>query len=136
DPSSGTLPYIEPTPDVLPAPGDGDSRVMAFNYRLCVTDDPSNRIPFTAPEGYDPGQYEAHARLAEALRQGGLDLAQHEFVTVPIAYSRDRAYYKYDLNGASTFSTDMTAPDMNQAYIEATEEERERIRAAYRKYIQ
>ena len=30
----------------------------------------------------------------------------------------------------------MTAPDMNQAYIEATEEERERIRAAYRKYIQ
>src|SRR5690606_12362284 len=62
-------------------------------------DDPSNRIPFTAPEGYDPGQYEAHARLAEALRQGGLDLAQHEFVTVPIAYSRDRAHYKYNLNG-------------------------------------
>lgn len=136
DSSSGTLPFIEPRPAVLPQAGEGDSRVMAYNYRLCVTDDPSNRIPFTAPEGYDAAQYEAHGRLAMALRRGGLDLAEHMFVVQPTAYSSARAYYKYDLNGASTFSTDMAAPQMNQAYVEASEQEREQIRAAYRRYIE
>ena len=50
--------------------------------------------------------------------------------------STNRTYYKYDLNGGSTFSIDMTAPDMNQAYVEGDEATRERIRAAYRSYIQ
>jgi len=43
---------------------------------------------------------------------------------------------KYDLNGGSTFSSDMTAPHLNQRYVEASEREREEIRLAYRHYIQ
>jgi hypothetical protein len=43
---------------------------------------------------------------------------------------------KYDLNGGTTFSIDMTAPDMNQAYVEGDEATRERVRAAYRSYIE
>lgn len=137
DPSSGTLPFIEPRPMPIPPVGSADSRVMAYNYRLCVTDDPSNRIPFERPPDYDPSLYEAHARLAEAIAAKGVDLAEAAlFAPRFTAYSADRAYYKYDLNGGSTFSTDMTAPDLNQSYVEATEEERERIRAAYRSYIQ
>ena len=49
--------------------------------------------------------------------------------------SGNREYSKYDLNGGGTFSSDMTAPDLNQSYIEADEAERERIRTAYRDYI-
>lgn len=136
DPTSGTLPYIESTPSPIPTTGQGDSRVMAYTYRLCVTDDPSNRIPFTPPAGYDAWEYEAHARLALALRDRGIDLVERMFNPSPTALSSDRTYYKYDLNGGSTFSSDMTAPDMNQAYVEASEDQRERIRAAYRRYIQ
>jgi hypothetical protein len=136
DPSSGVLPYVEPRPAVFPAVGSGDDRVMAYTYRLCVTDDPSNRIPFTAPPGYDAAQFEASARVAEALAARGIDLAQRMFNPAVTVASTDRAYYKYDLNGGSTFSIDMTAPDMNQAYVEGDEAARERIRAAYRSYIE
>jgi len=135
DPSSGVLPYIEPLPSPMPKEGDPDSRVMAYTYRLCVTDDPNNQIPFEAPEGYDPAQYEAMGRLAETWAQTGVDLAVVMFNPALTVRSRDPAYFKYDLNGGSTFSIDMTAPDMNQAYVEADEETRERIRKAYQQYI-
>jgi hypothetical protein len=135
DPTSGTLPYVEPRPDVFPTVGAGDERVMAYTYRLCVTDDPSNRIPFAVPPGYDPARYEASARVAAALAARGIDLAERMFNPAVTVASVNRAYYKYDLNGGSTFSIDMTAPDLNQAYVEGDEATRERVRAAYRSYI-
>ena len=133
--SSGPVPYVEPRPAVFPTVGSGDARVMAYTYRLCVTDDPSNRIPFTAPPGYEAAQFEASARVAEALAARGIDLAVRMFNPAMTVASSDRSYHKYDLNGGSTFSIDMTAPDMNQAYVEGDEATRERIRAAYRSYI-
>ena len=47
--------------------GQGDRRVQAYCYRLCMTDDPRNRIPFAKPEGYDPDRYEL---LRRAYAQG------------------------------------------------------------------
>ena len=136
DPSSGTLPFVEPRPADLPEEGEGDSRVMAYTYRLCVTDDPSNRIPFERPENYDPARYEASARVAQAnVEQKNVDLAEVMFNPAVTLLSGNREFSKYDLNGGSTFSSDMTAPDLNQSYVEADEAERERIRAAYREYI-
>lgn len=135
DPSSGPVRYVEPRPDVLPAEGEGDSRVMAYTYRLCVTDDPENRIPFTPPDGYDPADYEGSARVAQGLSRNGVDLAVRMFNPARTVASETPGYYKYDLNGGSTFSIDMTAPDMNQAYVEASEAERELIRERYRHYI-
>ncbi|MFN3651930.1 MAG: FAD-dependent oxidoreductase [Armatimonadota bacterium] len=55
DPKSGLLPGIEPGP-VAPA-GSGDHRVQAYNFRLTLTKDPANRIPFPKPAGYDPREY-------------------------------------------------------------------------------
>jgi FAD dependent oxidoreductase len=133
--ASGTLPFIEPRPATLPDSGDGDSRVMAYTYRLCVTDDPSNRVPFAPPSNYDPLHYEASARLAQLWADSGADLANEMFNPARTVHSGTSAYYKYDLNGGSTFSIDMTAPNLNQAYVEAGEAERERIRQAYRDYI-
>jgi len=137
DPASGLLRYLEPRPSPIPARGSGDDRVMAYTYRLCVTDDPGNRIPFEAPAGYDPADYEMSARLTQAwIASQNIDPAVRMFNPEPTVLSTSRAHYKYDLNGGSTFSIDMTAPDMNQAYVEASEAERERIRDAYRHYIQ
>ncbi len=134
DAASGTLSFIDPRPERFAAEGSGDSRIMAYTYRLCVTNDPGNRIAFARPENYDPQHYEAHERLADAMVGAGLDLSRFIFNPAPIARSRNG--YKYDLNGGSTFSIDMTAPDMNQAYLYADETLRSQIRQAYRDYIE
>jgi hypothetical protein len=135
DATSGTLPYLEPRPSPIPTEGDADRRVMAFTYRLCVTDDPTNRVAFSRPSNYDVHRYEAHARLAQAWTEAGADLAHTMFNPARTVLSKNRTDYKYDLNGGSTFSIDMTAPGLNQAYVEADEVERGRIRQHYRDYI-
>jgi len=38
--------------------GEGDHKLQPFDYRMCLTDIASNRVPFTEPVGYDPNQYE------------------------------------------------------------------------------
>ena len=65
DPSSGLLPYVEP--DTAEPEGAGDRRVQAYCFRMCLTDEPSNRIPFVKPEGYDPLTYELLLRNLEAI---------------------------------------------------------------------
>lgn len=60
DPASGLLPGIEPgEPPVI---GVGDHRVQAYNFRLCLTQDPEKRLPFARPDGYDRRDYELLAR--------------------------------------------------------------------------
>lgn len=64
DPSSGVLPRISREP-----PGDygaADKRVQAYCYRLCLTDHPENRVPFTPPAAYDADQYALLARIFDA----------------------------------------------------------------------
>lgn len=41
--------------------GQGDRKLQAYDYRLCLTDDPANRISFQQPEGYNSHYYEWHA---------------------------------------------------------------------------
>ena len=65
DPKSGLLPGIEPGP--IEAPGSGDPRVQAYNFRMTLTTNPENRIPFARPVGYDPQQY---VLLARYLKTG------------------------------------------------------------------
>src|SRR5690606_18935691 len=64
DASSGLLPGVSAAPPGND--GDGDHRVQAYNYRLILTDDPANRRPWTAPEGYNPARYELLARYIES----------------------------------------------------------------------
>ena len=60
DPSSGLCAEIDPAPPGVR--GAGDRRVQAYCYRMCLTDDPRNRIPFAKPDGYDPARYELLGR--------------------------------------------------------------------------
>ena len=52
--------------DAPGAAGSGDDRTQAYNYRLCLTDRPANRVPFPRPDGYDPARYELLARYLAA----------------------------------------------------------------------
>ncbi len=64
DPTSGLLPGIQkedPGKD-----GDGDQRVQAYNFRMCTTDAPENRVPWPKPKNYDPARFELLLRNCEA----------------------------------------------------------------------
>lgn len=40
----------------------GDKNVMVYSFRLCVTKDPANRVPFPRPASYDPARFEVVRR--------------------------------------------------------------------------
>ena len=40
----------------------GDSHVMVYSFRLSLTDDPENRVPFPKPANYDPARFEVVRR--------------------------------------------------------------------------
>src|SRR5690606_15588352 len=61
DPSSGLLPWIE-SEDLTQQIGQADKRVQAYCFRMCMTDDPSLKIDWEKPAGYDPLQYELARR--------------------------------------------------------------------------
>lgn len=63
DPASGLLPGIQPDPPGTP--GQGDHRIQAFNFRLCLTK-AADRRPFPRPPGYDPARYELLRRYLAA----------------------------------------------------------------------
>ncbi len=64
DPSSGLLPGVHGgSPGVH---GQGDHRVQAYNFRICLTDAPENQLPLPKPEGYDPLRYELLLRYINA----------------------------------------------------------------------
>ncbi|KAJ3545925.1 hypothetical protein NM208_g2265 [Fusarium decemcellulare] len=64
EPSSGLLYGISDEP--FGNPGDGDLHLQSYSYRLPLTDDPDNLVPFSEPEGYDPAHYELHRRYFAA----------------------------------------------------------------------
>ena len=121
DPSSGLLPGVEkdcPEPD-----GSGDRRVQAYCFRMCLTDDPENRIPFAKPDGYEERDYELLFR--------NLAIAPLDRNGMPWINSR-MPNRKTDTNNRTGFSTDFIGGNWN--YPEASYAERERIRAAHLKY--
>ena len=61
DPKSGVLPRIstEPPGEI----GQGDKKIQAYCYRMCLTDHPENRVSFSKPAGYDAKQYELMLRI-------------------------------------------------------------------------
>ncbi len=52
----------------------GDKNVMVYSFRLCLTADPENRVPFPKPANYDPARFEVMRRYAKAGGKLGFDL--------------------------------------------------------------
>ncbi len=120
DPSSGLLPRIH---DEDPGEtGQGDDRIQAYNFRMCLTNHPDNRVPFPKPEGYDPLQYELLLRTLQA----GSRHVFGKFDPIPNA--------KTDTNNHGPFSTDNIG--MNYDYPEASYERRREIVQEHRQYQQ
>ena len=121
DPSSGLLWGI--SNESLGRQGDGDKKVQSYNYRICLTDDPANRIPITRPAGYDSMHYELLLRLLE--KKPVKDLwGILKFDLLP--------GHKTDINNNGPFSTDMIG--MNYDYPEADYATRLKIARAHTDY--
>ena len=63
-PESGLLWGI--SDETLKQNGTGDSKVQAYNYRICLTDRRDNMIPIGRPADYDSTRYELLLRLMAA----------------------------------------------------------------------
>ncbi|MGL4401875.1 MAG: FAD-dependent oxidoreductase [Luteolibacter sp.] len=64
DPNSGLLPGVNP--DAGGEDGEGDKRLQAFCFRMCLTDVPANRVTIEKPESYDEANYEILFRAIAA----------------------------------------------------------------------
>ena len=118
DPSSGLLPRIH---DEGPGEeGSGDTKVQAYNFRMCLTDVEENRLPFPKPEGYDPRQYELLGRYLDKGWRG----IWVKFDPAP--------NNKTDTNNHGAFSTDNIG--MNYDYPEAGYERRKEIGREHERY--
>ncbi len=111
DSTSGLLPRISPNPPGIK--GEGDEKVQAYCFRMCMSNNPENQVPFPKPEGYDPSQYELLVRIFDS---GWRELFQ-KFDAIP--------NMKTDTNNHGPFSTDNIG--MNYKYPEASYEERKKI---------
>ncbi len=115
DPASGLLPRI--SPEDPGREGDGDHRVQAYCFRMCLTKRPENRLPFPKPEGYDRDQYALLARYLQKADAAGVSVHLMNHVMMP----ND----KTDTNNNGGFSTDNIG--MNYAYPDGDPETRRRI---------
>lgn len=118
DPSSGLLPRI--TKEAPGEDGRGDHRIQAYNFRMCLTTVPENRVPFPQPNHYDPLQYELLARYFDRGWRGNF----RKFDPVPNR--------KTDTNNYGAFSTDNIG--MNYDYPEASYERRREIIKEHEEY--
>lgn len=118
DPSSGVLPLVSAEPPG--EKGEGDHRLQAYCFRMCLTKTPENRIPFPKPAGYEPERYELMRRVLEA----GWRQLFNKFDPLP--------NHKTDTNNHGPVSTDYIG--MNYDYPEASDERRREIIAEHERY--
>ncbi len=126
DPGSGLLPFIQSGDGGRP--GDGDSRVQTYNFRLCFTTNAANRRPLEAPKTYAPSQYELLARYLEALVAAGRNPQLSEFWN-PIWMPNG----KTDINNNGGFSTDFIG--LNHEYPEGDYATRARLWKEHEDYL-
>ncbi|WPP50426.1 FAD-dependent oxidoreductase [Catalinimonas niigatensis] len=118
DLSSGLLPLIS---DEDPGEyGEGDDKIQAYCFRMCLSNHPDNRVSFPKPEGYDSSRYELLARVYE----NGWRETFNKFDLIPNR--------KTDTNNHGPVSTDYIG--MNYDYPEASYERRQEIIKEHENY--
>lgn len=110
DPRSGLIPTIQD--EEAGTPGEGDHNIQAYCFRVCLTQTPSNRLPFYKPDGYRRTEYEIYLRY---LKAGGK-------LYVPGAQLPNS---KTDLGAWHDLSHNLYG--MNAAYPEGNHEQRQQI---------
>lgn len=131
NPASGLLPLVNPNSGGTV--GQGDLRLQAYNYRLCLTQNATNKIPFTAPTNYAEANYE----LVRRYVTNRIALAAATNAVVHLANLIDIQTIipngKTDINARDELSTDYVG--YNHTWATNTYAGREQLRAAHENYI-
>ena len=93
-------------PEVYAGPkgqlGEGDKKVQAYGFRMCLTDQRGNLVTYPEPPGYNPYRYELLARLLQAeTKAKGHAPAMRDAMIMS-----DLKGGKFDINSFGGFSTD------------------------------
>lgn len=136
-PGSGLLPQVE-AEDLSVRQGQGDRRVQAYNFRVCMTDDPTLKIAWAKPPGFDPRQHVLATRWFNSPKD---DCNEH----LPAGRAAPRkfdifpnktpgGFQKTDTNNHSAVSSDFIGA--NWDWPEADYATRERMFQAHLTYQQ
>lgn len=127
NPASGLLPLVQT--NTGGNVGDGDQRLQAYNFRLCLTQNATNKIALTAPTNYSEANYELVRRYvaARVAQDGAVSLGQLIHIQTIIPNG------KTDINANGELSTDYVGH--NYTWATNTYAGREQLRAAHEDYI-
>lgn len=120
-PESGLLPKIHKIENLTN--GQGDKKIQAYNYRVCLTSDPELHIPIEKPDGYNELDHELLLRNFEAG-----DLRMPALIE-PLSGTGS----KVDWNNMHAVGSDLAGG--NWEYPEASYEKRIEIEKAHETYI-
>ena len=121
DPSSGLLPLVYKIDNLTN--GQGDKKIQAYNYRVCLTTDSKRRIPIEKPANYREIDHELLLRNFEA--------GDHRVPALiePLSGTGN----KVDWNSMHAIGSDSAS--VNWEYPEASYQRRREIEAAHETYI-
>ncbi len=111
--------------------GTGDRKVQAYNYRMILTDDPANRLPFTKPATYDPKRFELAARWLNGFVKDKGRAPRMNEILLPAQVAGKQ---KWDFNNRGAFSTDYIGKSWE--YPNASYQRRAAIAADHQRYTQ
>ncbi|MDR3460518.1 MAG: FAD-dependent oxidoreductase [Verrucomicrobiae bacterium] len=127
NPASGLLPLIQTN-----APGTtgaGDQRIQTYNFRLCLTQNPTNQIAITAPANYSEATYELLHRYINAYVATNGSVPLNRLIDVQTIIPNG----KTDINAYADVSTDFIG--YNYTYPTNTYAGRQAIYQAHKDYI-
>lgn len=108
------------------APEKADDQVQGYNFRLCMTQDPKNRVTVPVPENYDREDYAALVPLVKADKfRSAFGYPGRPFVFkahLPILPNR-----KHDINDVSKGLVRLSMPGRNHDFPEGNLATRRRI---------
>jgi hypothetical protein len=122
------LPEVDPGP-LAPA-GTSDQKIQAYNFRVILTQNQNDMIPFPRPAHYDPQEFELLARYLEAFQQKYGRSPRLNEVSMPTAIPGNKA----DFNNNGPFSTDYIGKSWN--YPNASYADRKKIWDEHLRYTQ
>ena len=131
----GIDPYVVPgkpesgliwgvAPHVLLPNGSGDKKLQAYNFRLCLTNQPENQIAISRPVDYDSTKYELLIRQLKSFTPDSLNWQLMHIAPMP--------NHKTDINNCGGFSSDIIG--MNYDYPESDYATRQKIIKAHESY--
>ena len=121
DQSSGLLPHVHLVDGIQN--GQGDKKIQAYNYRVCLTTDPALHIPIEKPMGYREIDHEL------LLRNFDAGDTRMPALIEPLAGGKS----KVDWNNMHAVGSDF--PGGNWDYPEASYERRREIEQEHETYI-